>query len=109
MTLDEIKSKSKEELEQIVYSIHQSPYLNVYFSIKGQLDKLAKEIENAPITIEEPKLFDSFLKWTEKSLTATNNLQEILEKIDREVLLKAKEERLSATETSVESYISKNA
>lgn len=103
MTRKDLQGKTKDELIEIVEKIYQSPYLGIYFSIQSQLDKLATEIEGAPITIEE-KTFDSFLKWGEKSLIIADNLQSILAKIDVDILVAEKEKRLQAKSGSPEAF-----
>jgi hypothetical protein len=103
MTRKDLQGKTKEELIDIVERIYSSPYLGIYFSIQNQLDKLAKEIEYAPITIEE-RTFDSFLKWGEKSLVIADNLQAIIAKIDSDTLTAEKDKRLKAKTGSPESF-----
>jgi hypothetical protein len=109
MTRKDLQGKTKEELIDIVESLYSSPYIEVYFSVKAQTDKLAKKIEDAEINfLEDTAPFKNFILWSKESLTIMDNLEKILSKIDRDILAKAKEKRLAAPETSLESYIGKN-
>lgn len=103
MTESQIKSKSKEELQSILIDIYRSPLIPIYFSIKKQLDNLAKEIENADITLGS-KSYENFIKWAEKSLVFGENIQGLLSKIDPETLRKETEIRLKADDLSPESF-----
>lgn len=108
MTRKDLQSKSKDELIDMVESLYNSPYVEVYFSIKSQADRLAKAIEKADIDfLEDTAPFKNFITWSKESLGIMDNLEKILSKIDRDILLKEKEKRLAAEETSVESYIGK--
>lgn len=100
----DLESKSKEELIQLLNDFYSSPYINVYFSIKKQLDKLAHTIESATIDVDE-KSFDSFIKWGEKSLIIADNVEGLLAKMDASILREETEKRLRAEEGTIESYI----
>lgn len=102
MKAEEIDGLTEEEAKDRLKKFYQSPYIAPYFSVAKQLEKLSEEIENADISIEE-KTFDSFIKWGEKSLIISDNLQVIQSKIDADVLAGEKEKRLSAKSGSVES------
>jgi hypothetical protein len=106
MTQKEIKSKSKQELEEILIDIYASPYIPIYFSIKDQLKKLAEEIEGATINLGS-KDYDHFLKWGEKAPVIAEGLKNILSKIDPATLREEQKRKASAEDTSVESYIGK--
>lgn len=104
LTEKEIRSKSKKELEDILIDIYQSPYAGIYFSIKSQLDRLSKEIEEAEISLES-KSYDNFMKWTEKSLTAAQNMDGLLGLIDPDILRREREKRLEADDYSPEAFV----
>lgn len=109
MKSEEIDKLTEVEAKDLLKDFYNSPYCDIYFSIKNQIKKLSKEIENTKIDfIEDSAPFKNFIVWGEKSLAITNNLQEILTKIDKKILQEQQNKRLAADEGSVESYISKN-
>ena len=69
---------------------------------------LSKEIEKTKIDFKEDSApFKNFVTWSEKSLTITSNLEQILAKIDKTILQEQQERRTKAEDGSVESYIRK--
>jgi len=102
----DIHSLSKEELQERLKTFYASPYINVYFAVKNQMDNLSKQIEEAKIRFDdEDKLFDAFIKFGDKFEKISNSLETIRQKIDKETLEKEKDKRLSAKAGSVESFI----
>ena len=77
-------------------------------AIKSQISKLSKEIENTDIDFKEDSApFKNFIIWGKESMNLTNNLENILAKIDTTILREQEKQRVSAKEGSLESYISK--
>jgi hypothetical protein len=108
MKVEQIDALSEREAKELLLEFYNSPYCDVYFSIKSQIKKLSKEIENAQIDFKEDSApFKNFVTWSEKSLTITSNLEQILAKIDTSILLELQERRVKAEDGSVESYIRK--
>ena len=108
MKRKDLSSKSKEELIDIIEQFYNSPYVDIYFSIKRQIRRLANEIEKTKIDFKEDSApFKNFMQWGKESLTLANNLQEILSKIDKEILVEEQKKRTDAEPTTVESYIKK--
>jgi hypothetical protein len=108
MKSEEIDKLTEREAKDLLQEFYNSPYCDIYFSIKGQIKKLSKDIENTSIDfIEDSAPFKNFIIWGEKSLTLANNLEQILSKIDKSILQEQQDKRLAADEGSVESYISK--
>ena len=108
MKVEQIDALSEKEAKELLLEFYNSPYCDVYFSIKSQIKKLSKEIENAQIDFKEDSApFKNFVTWSEKSLTITSNLEQILAKIDKSILLEQQEHSVKAEDGSVESYIRK--
>jgi chemotaxis protein histidine kinase CheA len=106
MTEQEIKLKSKEELQEIVVKFYESPYIKPYLATQHQLDNLSGQIESANIRFDdEDKLFDAFLKWSDKIEKITDSLENIKQKIDKDALIQAKRKKLGATEGQLESFV----
>lgn len=108
MKVEQIDALSEKEAKELLLEFYNSPYCDVYFSIKSQIKKLSKEIENAQIDFKEDSApFKNFVTWSEKSLTITSNLEQILAKIDKTILQEQQDRRTKAEDGSVESYIRK--
>jgi hypothetical protein len=106
MKRKDLSSKSKEELIDIIEQFYNSPYVDIYFSIKKQVKKLSSEIEKTTIDFKEDSApFKNFMQWGKESLNLANNLQEILSKIDSDILVEEQKKRASAGEGTVEDYI----
>lgn len=106
MNLRDIESLTEREAKDLLREFYNSPYCDVYFSIKSQIQKLSKEIETAEIDFKEDSApFKNFVTWSEKALTITSNLEQILAKIDKSILQEQQEQRTKAEEGTVESYI----
>jgi len=106
MKAEDIDALSENEAKELLKEFYNSPYCDVYFSIKSQIKKLSKEIEDANIDFkEESAPFKNFVTWSEKSLTITSNLEQILSKIDKTILAEQQERRTKAEDGTVESYI----
>ena len=79
MKVEQIDALSEKEAKELLLEFYNSPYCDVYFSIKSQIKKLSKEIENAQIDFKEDSApFKNFVTWSEKSLTITSNLDRYL-------------------------------
>jgi hypothetical protein len=108
MKTEDLQKKSKEELIDIVENFYGSPFVNIYFSVKTQADKLSKQIEEADIDFKDDSApFKNFVLWSKESLTILDNIEKILAKIDKDILIKAQEKRVSAEDTTPESYVRK--
>jgi hypothetical protein len=105
MRREELESKSKKELVDKLEEFYRSPLLPIYFSIKGQLEILAEQVEEADIDFgnEESKMFKNFILWSEKSLIIGQNIEGLASMIDKETLVEETKKRLAAREGSVES------
>lgn len=104
MKAEEIDLLSEVEAKGLLKEFYNSPYCDVYFSIKNQIKKLSKEIEDTDIDFKEDSApFKNFILWSKESLTVANNLEQILSKIDSNVLIEQKKKRLQAREGSIES------
>ena len=109
MKAEQIDKLTEKEAKNLLKEFYNSPYCDVYFSIKNQIRKLAKEIEKAEIDFKEDSApFKNFVTWSKESLTITSNLEQILSKIDKSILKEQQEERVKAVAGSVESYIRKS-
>lgn len=108
MKAKEIDSLTEREAKELLKEFYNSPYIGIYFSIKTQVDRLAKDIETTSIDFKEDSApFKNFMTWTKESLTVTTNLEQILSKIDKTILSEQLERRTKAEDGSVESYIRK--
>lgn len=106
MKVDEINKLTERQAKDKLIDLYASPYIKVYFSLKTQIDKLSKEIEDAEIDFKEDSvLFKNFMQWGKESLTITSNLEQIISKIDRDVLREEAEKRTRAEEGTIESYV----
>lgn len=106
MKAEEIDKLTEKEAKKLLKEFYNSPYCDVYFSIKTQIKKLSKEIENADIDFKEDSApFKNFVTWSKDSLTITSNLEQILAKIDKSILQEQQDKRVMAEDGSVESYI----
>lgn len=106
MKAQDIDKLGLNEAKELLKEFYNSPYCDIYFSIKSQIKKLSKEIEEADIDFKEDNApFKNFIQWSKESLTMANNLEQILSKIDRNILAEQSEKRLSAEEGTLESYI----
>lgn len=104
----DIDRLTEKEAKSILKDFYNSPYCDIYFSIKTQISKLSKEIESTDIDFKEDSApFKNFIIWGKESMNLTNNLENILAKIDTTILREQEAQRLSAEEGSLESYISK--
>lgn len=108
MTAKEIDALSEDEAKEQLKEFYNSPYCDIYFSIKTQITNLSKEIEKTKIDFKEDSApFKNFITWSKESLTVTNNLEQILAKIDKNILKEQREKRVAAEEGTVESYINR--
>jgi hypothetical protein len=108
MKAQDIDKLSEQKAKSILKDFYNSPYCDIYFSIKSQISKLSKEIENTDIDFKEDSApFKNFIIWGKESMNLTNNLENILAKIDTTILREQEKQRVSAKEGSLESYISK--
>jgi len=108
MRSKDIDKLTEEEAKDLLKEFYNSPYCDVYFSIKSQLSKLSKEIEKANIDFKEDSApFKNFVTWSKESLTITSNLEQILSKIDKTIFEEQQNKRTMAEAGSVESYIGK--
>lgn len=106
MKAEDVDKLSGAEAKELLKEFYNSPYCDIYFSIKTQIRKLSKEIETAEIDFKEDNApFKNFIQWSKESLTMATNLEQILAKIDRTILAEQSEKRLSAEEGTLESYI----
>jgi hypothetical protein len=108
MTVEEIDKLSASEARGLLKTIYNSPYINIYFSLKNQMDKLSKEIEASDIDFKQDGAsFKNFIAWGKDALTITNNLEQILSKIDVSALKEQEQIRTRAEVGTVESYVRK--
>lgn len=96
---------TKEELIDKLRSYESSPLLDIYVATQTQLKNIAKEIKEANIPFEEGnKLFEAFIKWGKESLTISENLEKIKQKLDPEELKRVRKDKTEARVGSVESF-----
>ena len=108
MKASEIDALTEREAKDALKEFYNSPYCDIYFSIKTQVRKLSKEIEKAKIDFKEDSApFKNFLSWGKDAITLANNLEQILSKIDKSILKEQQDKRTQAEEGTVESYIGK--
>lgn len=93
------------EAKRILKKIFESPYLESYISMKGQVDDISKQISNIKINFgQEDDAFDEFIKWGDKLEKLTDAIYNLESKIDPTELARAKKERLKPSELKPEFY-----
>lgn len=106
MKTEDIDKLSEEEAKQKLKDFYNSPYADIYFSMQSQIAKLSKEIEKTTIDFKEDSApFKNFITWGKEALTMTNNLEQILAKIDKDILSEEAAKRTEAEAGTLESFI----
>jgi hypothetical protein len=93
------------EAKRILKKVFDSPLLNVYISMKKQVDDITSQIENTPIVFgQDSDEFNEFIKWGDKVQKLTDLIYDLEKKIDPTELARAKRARLKPSELKPEFY-----
>lgn len=101
MTQKEIDRLSLKDCREIISNFYKDHNINMYFAISKQADKLMKEMEEAPVSLNDDNIRD-IVAISEKMGKISEILDKIKAKIDTKTFLAEKKKRIEAKEATLE-------
>ena len=110
MTDSEIDDLTLGEARLKLKSFFKHPAVDIYFSVKAQMESMAAQIEgiNVYVTDKENKhVTDVIMEFAKRGAEISKTMTELRSQIDAETFLKEKQKRLKPRRDSVEHYVLK--
>lgn len=110
MTESEIDSLTESEAKQKLKAFFKHPAVDIYFSVKGQMENMAAQIEALDIDItdkDNKHITDVIMEFANKGANIAETMTKLRSQIDAETFLKEKQKRLQPKRDSQEYYVLK--
>lgn len=110
MTESEIDDLNEKEAKQKLKSFFKHPAVDIYFSVKSQMESMAAQIERLDVDItdkENKHVTDVIMEFANKGAQISETMTKLRSQIDAETFLKEKQKRLQPKRDSPEYYVLK--